>query len=249
MNSTVAAWTVTQAELKRLLKQRIDNLLSKLHRSLWLTGALAVLSILLALLTHHHIVRPLAKLEGLARTVRGTKDYRNRIDYRSEDEIGRLAVAFNEMLAELESAHEREIAEQEKRGLQRIADVQASAHAHMSRLLNASPAVIYCRTASGDFKPTFVSESVSGLFGCTPREYLDNPYLWRDRVHPDDVPRIAAWVDRMFDSNKRALEYRIRRPDSTYFWVHDRQQVVRDAKGEPVEIGRASCRERVSVVV
>ena len=236
VNSAVAAWTITQSELKRLLNERIDNLLGKLHRSLWLTGALAVLSILLALLTHHHIVRPLARLEGLARTVRGTKDYRNRIDYSSEDEIGRLAVAFNEMLAELEGAHEREIAEQEKRGLQRIADVQASAHAHMSRLLNASPAVIYCRMASGDFEPTFVSESVTRLFGCTPREYLENPYLWRDRVHPDDIPRINAWVDKMFESDKRSIEYRVRRPDGTYFWVNDEQHVVRDAKGEPVEI-------------
>ena len=51
--------------------------------------------------------------------------------------------------------------EQERRELKRIADVQASAHAHLSRLLNASPAVIYCRVASGDFEPTFVSESVS----------------------------------------------------------------------------------------
>jgi len=236
VNSAVAAWTITQSELKRLLNERVDNLLGKLRRSLLLTGALAVLSILLALLTHHHIVRPLARLEGLARTVRGTKDYRNRIDYSSEDEIGHLAVAFNEMLAELEQAHEREIAEQEKRGLQRIADVQASAHAHMSRLLNASPAVIYCRMASGDFQPTFVSESVTGLFGCSPREYLENPYLWRDRVHPDDVARIDAWVDRMFESDKRSIEYRIRRPDGTYFWVNDEQQVVRDAKGEPVEI-------------
>ena len=126
--------------------------------------------------------------------------------------------------------------EQEKRELKRIAEVQASAHAHLSRLLNASPAVIYCRLASGDFEPTFVSESVSRLFGCTPREYLDNPYLWRDRVHPDDVPRIAAWVDRMFESDKRSIEYRIRRPDGTYFWVNDEQHVVRDGKGQPVEI-------------
>ena len=126
--------------------------------------------------------------------------------------------------------------EQEKRELQRIAEVQESAHAHLSRLLNASPAVIYCRVASGDFKPTFVSESIHRLFGCTPREYLDNPYLWRDRVHPDDVPRINAWVDKMFESDERSIEYRIRRADGTYFWVNDQQQIVRNAKGEPVEI-------------
>src|SRR6478736_6573062 len=118
--------------------------------------------------------------------------------------------------------------EQETRELQRVADIQASAHAHMSRLLNASPAVIYCRMASGDFQPTFVSESVTRLFGCSPREYLDNPYLWRDRVHPDDVARISAWVDKMFESDERSIEYRIRRPDSTYFWVNDEQHIVRD---------------------
>jgi two-component system sensor histidine kinase/response regulator len=127
--------------------------------------------------------------------------------------------------------------EQEKRELQRVADLQASAHVHLTRLLNASPAVIYCRQASGDYEPTFVSDSVTRLFGCTPTEYLDNPYLWRDRVHPDDVARINAWVDRGFQqNNKRAIEYRIRRPNGTYFWVNDEQYQVCDAKGEPIEI-------------
>ena len=126
--------------------------------------------------------------------------------------------------------------EHEKKELKRIAEVQASAHAHLSRLLNASPAVIYCREASGDFAPTFVSESVTRLFGCTSRQYLEDPYLWRHRVHPDDVARINEWVDRMFESDERSIEYRIRRDDGTYFWVNDQQQVVRDAKGEPVEI-------------
>jgi two-component system sensor histidine kinase/response regulator len=103
-------------------------------------------------------------------------------------------------------------------------------------LLNASPAVIYCRSAGDDYKPTYVSESIYGLFGCTPQEYLQNPYLWRDHVHPDDVPRIAEWVDRIFENDRRSIEYRIRRPDGTYFWVDDRQTIVRDADGKPLEI-------------
>ena len=125
---------------------------------------------------------------------------------------------------------------QEKQDLERIAEVQASAHLHLSRLLNTSPAVIYCRSASGHYEPTFVSDSIKRLFGCTPREYLANPYLWRDFVHPDDVPRINAWVDVMFENDTRSMEYRIRRPDGSYFWVHDRQQVVRDENGEAIEI-------------
>ena len=137
-----------------------------------------------------------------------------------------MAGAFNEMLGELDQARSRELTDR----------AEQAARQRLSVLLNASPAVIYCREASGDYQPTFVSDSVTRLFGCTPREYLDNPYLWRDRVHPDDVPRISAWVDKMFESDKRALEYRIRRTDGTYFWVNDEQYVVRNAKGDPVEI-------------
>jgi len=136
----------------------------------------------------------------------------------------------------IEQAICQAVQQQEKRSLDHIAEVQASAHAHLGRLLNTSPAVIYCRSAKGDYAPTFVSDSISRLFGCTPREYLANPYLWRDFVHPEDVPRINAWVDVMFDHDTRSIEYRIRRPDGSYFWVHDRQQVVRDDKGEPIEI-------------
>ena len=126
--------------------------------------------------------------------------------------------------------------EQEKRELQRVADVQASAHAHLSRLLNASPAVIYCRLASGNFSPTFVSESITRLFDVSPREYLENPDLWRDRVHPDDVARIDTWIDQLFQSDNRSIEYRYRQKDGSYRWVHDRQHVVRDANGEAIEI-------------
>ena len=57
-------------------------------------------------------MRPLQRLESVATTVRETKDYSLRIDYDSRDEIGRLAVAFNDMLAELAAAREREQSEQ-----------------------------------------------------------------------------------------------------------------------------------------
>ncbi len=125
---------------------------------------------------------------------------------------------------------------QEKRDFERLKEVQASAQAHLTELLNASPAVIYCRAASGHFEPTFVSDSVSRLFGCTPREYLANPYFWRNRVHPEDVGRINAWVDRMFEEDQRSIEYRVRDDDGNYFWLHDRQHVVRDDNGVPQQI-------------
>jgi two-component system, NtrC family, sensor kinase len=58
------------------------------------------------------IVHPLEQLEKVVSTVRRTKDYTLRVDRKSDDEIGRLAVAFNEMLSELSAARERESSEQ-----------------------------------------------------------------------------------------------------------------------------------------
>ena len=108
VDSAINAWTVSMAELKRLLNSRLSNLLSKLRNSLVLNGLVAALSLAFALMLGRHIVQPLMKLERLADEVGQTKDYKLRTDYASRDEIGRLAVAFNAMLAELEAARERE---------------------------------------------------------------------------------------------------------------------------------------------
>jgi signal transduction histidine kinase len=115
VDSAIKAWTVSLAELKELLNSRLSSLLSKLRNSLLLNGLVAALSLAFALLLRRYIVQPLLKLERLADAVGQTKDYKLRTDYASRDEIGRLAVAFNAMLAELAAAREREAADAAQR--------------------------------------------------------------------------------------------------------------------------------------
>jgi adenylate cyclase len=88
--------------------------------------------------------------------------------------------------------------EQEEATRQRLGEVQATARERLSQLLSASPAVIYSFKASGDYAPTFVSTNIEKLFGYGPREYLDNPNFWRERVHPDDLQRVEAEVTDLF---------------------------------------------------
>ena len=120
VDSAINAWAVSLTELKGLLNTRLSNLLSKLRNSLLLNGLLAALSLAFALMTGRHIVQPLHKLERLADEVGQTKDYKLRTDYESGDEIGRLAVAFNAMLAELAAAREREAADAARRATMQI---------------------------------------------------------------------------------------------------------------------------------
>lgn len=112
IRNVISAWAATQSKLDSLLHQRIDSLLAKLSVNLAVIGALGATSILIALLTHRHIVGSLKRFEAVANAVRETKDYGLRVDLRSRDEIGRLAEAFNDMLSELFRAHAREATEQ-----------------------------------------------------------------------------------------------------------------------------------------
>jgi signal transduction histidine kinase len=112
VQSGLKAWTAAHAELDRLLNERIADLDGKMRHSLLLTGALAILSVLVAIITHRSIVPRLRRLERVAREVSETKNYDLRTDSDSKDEIGRLAMAFNDMLSELAAARHRESSNQ-----------------------------------------------------------------------------------------------------------------------------------------
>ena len=125
---------------------------------------------------------------------------------------------------------------QEEAVRQRLTEAQATAGERLTQLLSVSPAVIYSFKASGDFAPTFVSSNIEALFGYAPCEYLDNQNFWRERVHPDDRQRVETEITNLLKNGKHALEYRFHRKDGSCCWVNDEQYVIRDEKGEPVEI-------------
>ncbi|MGH6735758.1 MAG: PAS domain-containing protein [Methyloceanibacter sp.] len=119
---------------------------------------------------------------------------------------------------------------------ERGGDAETFAQERAARLLSASPAVIYSFKATDDFAPTFISDNIERLFGYPPREYLENPNFWREHVHPDDLERVEAEVGKLFEDGHQALEYRFRRRNGSYCWVNDEQHLVRDSRGEPLEI-------------
>jgi PAS domain S-box-containing protein len=148
----------------------------------------------------------------------------------AEGKVDTAAIA-----AVIEDVLNQAASESEEGAQRRLVDLEASMRRRLTRLLNASPAVIYSFKASDDFAPILVSDNIETLFGYAPRDYLDDPNFWRDHVHPEDLPRIEAEIGDLFVNNKHSLEYRFRRKNGTYCWVSDEQHLVRD-KGEPVEI-------------
>ncbi len=96
-----ASWTISGLQLDRLLQLRIQTL----YHRMWMHfgNALALLLVILAVVTFvaRQIARPLKHLSDVANTVRRTGDHTLRANWRSQDEIGSLVAAFNDMLAQL----------------------------------------------------------------------------------------------------------------------------------------------------
>jgi PAS domain S-box-containing protein len=106
----------------------------------------------------------------------------------------------------------------------------------LALLLDTAPSVIYSFKASGDYAPTFVSENIKRLLGYCPDEYLKDADFWRSRVHPDDLAAVEAEQALLFERGRHSSEYRFRKKDGHYCWVADEQHLIRDNKGDPLEI-------------
>lgn len=100
-------------------------------------------------------------------------------------------------------------------------------------LIERIPAVTYLDVV----EPTavrigYVSPQIEALLGYPAERFLTEPDLWFDLVHPEDAARIdGAALGSGYDGLPFDEEYRMRRADGTWVWVHDTSTPVRDATG------------------
>jgi PAS domain S-box-containing protein len=66
----------------------------------------------------------------------------------------------------------------------------------------------------------------------------DNVAWWKQRIHPEDAPRVIASLDAALSGGAACweCEYRIRRADGGWADVHDRALICRSEGGQPVRI-------------
>jgi PAS domain S-box-containing protein len=101
-------------------------------------------------------------------------------------------------------------------------------------LIETIPAATYIDTVEAVSQALYMSPQVEDIFGYAPDEWLRNPDLWEQGVEPEDLPEVAAKIQRLNrDGTPYEAEYRFRRPDGRVVWVHDQAVVIRDENGVP----------------
>jgi len=110
------------------------------------------------------------------------------------------------------------------------------ANERIQYLLSSTSAVIYTAKVSGDFGTTFTSSNVVQLVGYDPEDFIRDSSFWTNRVHPEDQVIVSDEIRRLFEKGQDAYEYRFKCKDGRYIWVRDEMKLVRDNKGNPLEI-------------
>jgi len=106
----------------------------------------------------------------------------------------------------------------------------------LSHLLSSSPAVIYTCEPQGDFGATYISENIKPLFGYDPEQFTNEPSFWASNIHPEDSGKIFGNLTKLFEHGHHTHEYRFRKSDGTYMWVHDELRLIYNEDGTPKEI-------------
>jgi PAS domain S-box-containing protein len=77
--------------------------------------------------------------------------------------------------------------------------------------------------------------SYNAMLGLPARESIQPATDFFDRVHPEDRARVRDAVERaLHQGEEYDVDFRMRRADGSYIWVHDKAKVFRDADGKPL---------------
>jgi PAS domain S-box-containing protein len=135
----------------------------------------------------------------------------------------------------LESARLYAAAQEELQERRRAEAALREAELRNRTLVEHLPLVTYISPADESVGNLYVSPQVEDLLGYPAEQWIENPNLLHDAVHPDDLPGVLADAARLRQTGEPLrLEYRYLAADGRIVWVLDETILVRDEHGTPL---------------
>ncbi|HIK20536.1 MAG TPA: PAS domain S-box protein [Synechococcus sp. M44_DOE_062] len=106
--------------------------------------------------------------------------------------------------------------------------------ARFREIAEAVPVTFFLQSA--DFsRPLYKSPRCEQIFGYTPEELYRQPDLWKERIHPEDLPRVMETLS-LVAQGKMSVTYRIFHPDGRLHWLRTSCYPVLNEQQEVVHI-------------
>lgn len=116
----------------------------------------------------------------------------------------------------------------------RVEEVSAESDRKVKELAESLTEVVSRRDAH-TFETTYVNKAIEKIYGYTVKEWLANPSLWEESIHPDDRKHAFETIQEAREKDKDfSYQYRIIKKDKMVRWVEDRVAWGKDDKGNTV---------------
>ena len=136
-----------------------------------------------------------------------------------DGEFGQLAQSFDEMAATLQQRQESLRVSEEK----------------YRTLVEQLPAIIFAMAPDEARTLLYVSPLAEALLGVSPAEYLADPAIWKNQVHPDDRDRVLAEIEASFATLTPLVdEIRMQSRSGALLWFHAEARPVPAPSGRPL---------------
>jgi diguanylate cyclase (GGDEF)-like protein/PAS domain S-box-containing protein len=99
-------------------------------------------------------------------------------------------------------------------------------------LLEGVPVAAYRWEAGTAGRCLYVSPQIESMLGFRPDQWMDDPELWLERIHPDDRARVMNEEGDAKQSGLLDNEYRFLHADGHIVWVRDQARWVVDEDGQ-----------------
>jgi PAS domain S-box-containing protein len=178
-----------------------------------------------------YFTEPIGKMVSYAQNIASGGEF-TPLGIYPQGELGILADALDHMFASLQESREQVrlyTVNLETMVQQRTQALRESEEKYRTLVENV-PLVVYRLQADG--QTIFINQFIEELAGVPPQQALATPGFWKDKVCPEDRPRIWPFMDRCLrEGIEFAAEYRIQRLSGEFIFVLDHALPAQDEQG------------------
>ena len=102
-------------------------------------------------------------------------------------------------------------------------------------LVEQIPAITFVAAMDSLGSPLYISPQIKDILGFTPEEWLADPEIYRNRIHPEDRDRVLTELLLSYSQGGPfTAEYRMLSKSGRVVWIRDESRAVHDSKGRPL---------------